>query len=264
MPTPAPRSGGTYLKLERKVGDFATVARRRHAHPRQRLDRRGRHRPDGASTRRTSMRRDAEASLAGGAPSDDAFAEAGRLAAAAAHPVTDVRGHRDVQTTHDRGLRATRAAPGRSRWRTRAEGGTAMQVTLTVNGTEHDRRRRASAAAGAPDPRGTRAHRHPYRVRHDQLRRVHGAARRHAREVLHPVRGPGRRPLDHDGRGPRWTARVAPDPGRLQGAPRPAVRLLHAGHDAGGGGAARARTRTRATTMSGRRSRATSAAAPAT
>src|SRR5262249_50381837 len=26
VPTPPPRSGGTYLKLERKVGDFATVA----------------------------------------------------------------------------------------------------------------------------------------------------------------------------------------------------------------------------------------------
>ena len=35
---------------------------------------------------------DAEASLAGAAPSDEAFAEAGRLAAAACDPVADVRG----------------------------------------------------------------------------------------------------------------------------------------------------------------------------
>ena len=35
---------------------------------------------------------DAEAALAGAAPGDEAFAEAGRLAAAAASPVSDVRG----------------------------------------------------------------------------------------------------------------------------------------------------------------------------
>ena len=82
-----------------------------------------------------------------------------------------------------------------------------MQVTLTVNGTEHTVDVEPRLAAGPPDPRGARAHRHPYRVRHDQLRRVHGAARRHAREVLHAVRGPGRGPRRSRRSRASWTAR---------------------------------------------------------
>lgn len=91
VPTPAARSGGTYLKLERKVGDFATVAAAvtltlsngsiGHAGI-------GLTGVDSKNVHAT----DAESSLAGAAPTDDAFAEAGRLAAAAAHPVSDVRG----------------------------------------------------------------------------------------------------------------------------------------------------------------------------
>ena len=91
VPTPAPRSGGTYLKLERKVGDFATVA----AAVTLTLDNGSIGRAGIGLTGVDSKNvhaTDAETSLAGGAPSDDAFAEAGRLAAAAAHPVTDVRG----------------------------------------------------------------------------------------------------------------------------------------------------------------------------
>ena len=91
VPTPAPRSGGTYLKLERKVGDFATVA----AAITLTLDNGSIGRAGIGLTGVDSKNvhaTDAEASLAGEAPSDDAFAEAGRLAAAAAHPVTDVRG----------------------------------------------------------------------------------------------------------------------------------------------------------------------------
>jgi carbon-monoxide dehydrogenase medium subunit len=91
VPTPAPRSGGTYLKLERKVGDFATVA----AAVTLTLDNGSVGRAGIGLTGVDSKNvhaTDAEASLAGAAPSDDAFAEAGRLAAAAAHPVTDVRG----------------------------------------------------------------------------------------------------------------------------------------------------------------------------
>jgi carbon-monoxide dehydrogenase medium subunit len=40
---------------------------------------------------------DAEASLAGGEPTDEAFAEAGRLAAQAANPVSDVRGSEEYK-----------------------------------------------------------------------------------------------------------------------------------------------------------------------
>ena len=91
VPTPAPRSGGTYLKLERKVGDFATVA----AAVTLTLDNGSIGRAGIGLTGVDSKNvhaTDAETSLAGGAPSEEAFAEAGRLAAAAAHPVTDVRG----------------------------------------------------------------------------------------------------------------------------------------------------------------------------
>ncbi len=81
-----------------------------------------------------------------------------------------------------------------------------MEVTITVNGAEPHGRRRAAPAAGARDPRGPRPHGHAHRVRHDELRRVHRAAGRHPGEVVHDVRRPGRRPLDHDGRGPGRTA----------------------------------------------------------
>ena len=91
VPTPPARSGGTYLKLERKVGDYATVA----AAIALTLDNGS---IAGAGIGLTGVdtknvhATDAAASLTGAAPSDEAFAEAGRLAAAAAHPVSDVRG----------------------------------------------------------------------------------------------------------------------------------------------------------------------------
>jgi aerobic carbon-monoxide dehydrogenase medium subunit len=108
VPLPAASSGGTYLKLERKVGDFATVA----VATRLDLD-------DGKVGRAgialtavgpTNIRATAaEESLAGAEPTNDAFAEAGRLAAGAASPVTDVRGTADykrqiVRTFVKRGL----------------------------------------------------------------------------------------------------------------------------------------------------------------
>src|SRR6266702_3334499 len=80
VPTPPPRSGGTYLKLERKVGDFATVA----VAVTLSLD-------DGAVGSagialtgvglKNIEAAEAAASLRGKAPTDEAFAEAGRLAA---------------------------------------------------------------------------------------------------------------------------------------------------------------------------------------
>jgi aerobic carbon-monoxide dehydrogenase medium subunit len=91
VPTPPPRSGGTYLKLERKVGDFATVAVAVALTLRN-----GSVGSAGIALTGVGLKNidatDAAASLAGAAPTEDAFAEAGRLAAAAASPVTDVRG----------------------------------------------------------------------------------------------------------------------------------------------------------------------------
>jgi carbon-monoxide dehydrogenase medium subunit len=88
---PAPRAGGAYLKLERKVGDFATVA----AAIRVSMD-------DGAIGRagigltavgtKNIEPAEAEAVLNGKEPNEALFAEAGRLAAAASNPLADVRG----------------------------------------------------------------------------------------------------------------------------------------------------------------------------
>ena len=93
-------------------------------------------------------------------------------------------------------------------------------------------RHRAPAAAGPPAAPGLPAHRHPHRLRHHQLRRLHGALRRPAGQELHDARGAGRRPRGHDRRGPGHGQRAAPDPGGVQGRARPAVRLLHARDDA--------------------------------
>jgi carbon-monoxide dehydrogenase medium subunit len=91
VPSPPPRSGGTYLKLERKVGDFATVG----AAIFLALD-------DGSigsagigltSVGLTNLKATAaEQALVGAAPGEKSFAEAGRLAAEASRPASDVRG----------------------------------------------------------------------------------------------------------------------------------------------------------------------------
>lgn len=96
VPAPSARTGGTYLKLERKVGDFATVA----AAVDVSMD-------DGTISRAgigltavgtMNIRpEEAEAAIAGREPNDDLFVEAGRLAAAATNPVADVRGSADYK-----------------------------------------------------------------------------------------------------------------------------------------------------------------------
>ncbi len=91
VPAPATRFGGTYLKLERKVGDFATVAAAVYLGlSNGTIERAG---IGLTSVGLTNIQAtDAEASLAGAAPGEDAFAQAAALAAAAANPTTDVRG----------------------------------------------------------------------------------------------------------------------------------------------------------------------------
>jgi carbon-monoxide dehydrogenase medium subunit len=91
IPTPSPRSGGTYLKLERKVGDFATVAVAVALTLQDGSVGRAGIALTGVGLKNIDAT-DATASLVGAPPSDDAFAEAGRLAAGASSPVTDVRG----------------------------------------------------------------------------------------------------------------------------------------------------------------------------
>lgn len=83
--------GGTYLKLERKVGDYATVAVATRL-----MMSNGSIGAAGialTSVGLTNIKATAaEDALVGQTPSQELFSEAGRLAAAASNPVSDVRG----------------------------------------------------------------------------------------------------------------------------------------------------------------------------
>ncbi len=91
VPAPDPRTGGAYLKLERKVGDFATVAAAVHVSMEDGTIGRAGIGLTAVGTKNVQPA-DAESALAGKEPSEELFAEAGRLAAAACNPVADVRG----------------------------------------------------------------------------------------------------------------------------------------------------------------------------
>ena len=92
IPIPPARSGGSYVKLERKVGDFATAA----AAAQLTLGAGGEVASVGIGLTNagpTPLRATAaEQYLTGKQPSDDAIAEAARLAGAAATPGADRRG----------------------------------------------------------------------------------------------------------------------------------------------------------------------------
>jgi carbon-monoxide dehydrogenase medium subunit len=92
VPAPGPRSGGHYLKIERKVGDFATAA----VGVQVRLDANGRCENAGIGlcavgpiTLRAAA---AEASLVGEELTEPVIAQAAQLAAAASQPTADTRG----------------------------------------------------------------------------------------------------------------------------------------------------------------------------
>ena len=118
VPGPA---GGTYLKLERKVGDYATVGVATHLD----LDGgQGAHRAAGIALTSVAPNNikavEAEQALVGQAPGDELFAEAAELAAARRRTQDDVRGSAEykrqvVRVFTRRGLaRGARARPGRS------------------------------------------------------------------------------------------------------------------------------------------------------
>ena len=109
VPDPGPHAAGTYLKLERRVGDFATVAVAVHVSF-----------ANGTVSRagialtavgpRNLRATAAEEALAGAPLDDEAIREAARLAAEAAEPRDDVRGSADykrnvVRVFVERGLR---------------------------------------------------------------------------------------------------------------------------------------------------------------
>ena len=98
VPDPGPTAGGTYLKLERKVGDYATVGVAVHlAMTDGKVGRAG---IALTAVGPTNLRATAaEEALAGSALSDDVIAEAARLAAEAAQPYSDTRGTADYKRT---------------------------------------------------------------------------------------------------------------------------------------------------------------------
>jgi aerobic carbon-monoxide dehydrogenase medium subunit len=87
----AARAAGTYLKIERKIGDFATVAVAVQVElSNGSIGRAG----IGLTSvgARNLQATAAEQALKGAQPTDEAFAEAARMAAAAAEPKDDIRG----------------------------------------------------------------------------------------------------------------------------------------------------------------------------
>ena len=116
VPDPGPSAGGAYLKLERKIGDFATAAVAVHLS----LD-------DGRVARAgialtgvgpTNIRAvEAEQALAGAELDEDTIRAAAELAAGAAEPQSDLRGSAEykrnvVRVFTERALRAHAAAAG--------------------------------------------------------------------------------------------------------------------------------------------------------
>lgn len=92
VPIPSGTSGGTYLKLERKIGDYATVGVATH------LELDGDGRISRAGVGLTNVHNynlkavEAEGLLAGQEPSEGLFAQAADAAAEACQPASDVRG----------------------------------------------------------------------------------------------------------------------------------------------------------------------------
>jgi carbon-monoxide dehydrogenase medium subunit len=92
VPVPAPHSGGAYVKLERKVGDFATAA----VAVQLTLSGAGACESVGIGLTNVGLTpikaTSAEAALKGKKPDDAAIAQAAKLAADAAQPSDDLRG----------------------------------------------------------------------------------------------------------------------------------------------------------------------------
>jgi carbon-monoxide dehydrogenase medium subunit len=109
VPDPGPRAGGTYLKLERKVGDFATVGVAVHlSFANGKVGRAG-IALTGVGPRNLRAQA-AEEALAGAELDDEAITTAARLAAEAAEPRDDIRGSAEykrnvVRVFTERGLR---------------------------------------------------------------------------------------------------------------------------------------------------------------
>jgi aerobic carbon-monoxide dehydrogenase medium subunit len=105
VPDPGERAGGTYLKLERKVGDFATAGVAVHVSMSNGTVGQAGIAVTGAGA--TNIRAEAaEQALAGKPLDDEAIAEAARLTAEAAEPRDDVRGTEEYKRNAIRVLTA--------------------------------------------------------------------------------------------------------------------------------------------------------------
>jgi len=97
IPSPKPHSGGAYLKLERKVGDFATAAVAAQVE----LDAKGKFKSIGLGLTNVGLTAikatAAEDFLKGKDSSDDNIRQAGQLAADASEPIADVRGSEEYK-----------------------------------------------------------------------------------------------------------------------------------------------------------------------
>lgn len=97
VPVPTGTNGGAYIKLERKIGDYATVGVATHLE----LDGEGKISAAGiglTSVHTHNMKAvDAESILLGQTPSDALFAEAAEAAARSCEPDSDVRGPADFK-----------------------------------------------------------------------------------------------------------------------------------------------------------------------
>ena len=119
VPSPGRRAAGTYLKLERKVGDYATVAVAVHVSfaDDDTVERAGIALTGVGPTNLRARR--AEDALRGRALDDEAIGEAARLAAEEAQPFDDIRGTVDykrnmVRVYTERGLQKARDQEGGS------------------------------------------------------------------------------------------------------------------------------------------------------
>ncbi len=116
IPAPAPHSGGAYLKLERKVGDYGTVGVAAQVS----LDAAGHCASAGIGLTNVGLTpieaKGAEAALAGHTPDDATIRQAAALTAQAAQPNADRRGSEEYKRSLVRTLtvRALRTAVARA------------------------------------------------------------------------------------------------------------------------------------------------------
>ena len=214
IPASTARSGGAYLKLERKVGDFATAAVAVHVV----LSAGGTCDQVGIGLTNVGLTpikaTQAEAALKGKHPGRSRH-QAGARSWPRRPPQPSRRSTRvgRVQERPRASADGARPSPG-GRARRRKEV-SAMRIQLSVNGEKHE---------ADVEPRLLLVHllRENLRLTGTHigcdttpLRRLHGADGRPCGEIVHGVRGAGQRQAAHDRRGPGAERHAPPAAGRL-------------------------------------------------